>query len=182
MSFQTRLITAFFAAVMMSPIALAAPAAEDSPQINKLLSDLRTQAIGLKEDAARMRAYALVMLPTESHTILVNEVTEHVVTILAQMAALESESSAGTAWQKTAIERVRPFVKELAANTSAVIEIIREHPNEISSEGYRDYIDANNDLSHHLVTLISSFVDYGKAKEKLDRLSHELEFETEDSR
>jgi hypothetical protein len=128
-----------------------------------------------------MQAYALVKLPTESHSVMVNEVTEHVGMILAQLAALDAASAGASAWQKTAIERIKPFANELAANTSAAIEIIQKHPDEIRSEAYRDYIEANNDQAYHLVTLISSFVEYGRAREKLDRLSRRLELDPKDT-
>jgi len=44
---------------------------------------------------------------------------------------------------------------------------------------YRDYLEANADYASDLAAMIANFVDYGKAKQRMERLGSKLEVPAE---
>ena len=66
-------------------------------------------------------------------------------------------------------------MKEIASNTDTVIEFINKKPTRLFTTEYKDFIEANADSADHLARLVADFVDYGRAKNRLDRLGSKLE-------
>jgi hypothetical protein len=146
----------------------------DSEQVSKLLSEAKTMAFQLKEDAAAMESFTRSNVTWESHAAAINQIKEHVNALGRQVAKLKDARNAASPWQKTAIDRINPFLDELGGYTSAVIEHIsvqRKH----SAEEYKDYLEANADYSADLAAMIADFVDYGKTKQRFERLTAKLE-------
>jgi hypothetical protein len=63
---------------------------------------------------------------------------------------------------------------ELGGYTSAVIEHISGQQKH-SADEYKDYLEANADYSADLAAMIADFVDYGKTKQRFERLTARLE-------
>jgi len=68
-----------------------------------------------------------------------------------------------------------PDLDELGGYTSAVIERITDQPKRLFTDEYKDYLRANADYATDLAGVISDFVDYGKARDRMERLSKKLE-------
>jgi len=68
-----------------------------------------------------------------------------------------------------------PFIDELGGYTSAVIEHLNASPRKLNTAEYKDYLEANVDYSADLAAMIGHFVDYGKTKERMERLTNKLE-------
>jgi hypothetical protein len=88
---------------------------------------------------------------------------------------LNQKRPEAASWQQQAINRVSPLLKEMASNVQATIVFLKKHPERLQNFDYRDYVEANADISGSLATLISDFVEYGKTKEKLEELAQKLE-------
>jgi len=58
--------------------------------------------------------------------------------------------------------------------TAAIIEHIKGEPRHTLAE-YKDYLETNADYARELATTITNFVDYGRTREKLERLAGKLE-------
>lgn len=165
------LIGGFFAA---SPAVIAAEA-PDSEQVSKLLSEAKTTAYQLREDAAAMERFTRVGASWEVHADAINQIKEHVNALAKTAAKLEDARSTASPWQKTAIDRVNPFLDELGGYTTAAIEHINgNHSNHTLAE-YNDYLEANADYSADLAAMIGEFVDYGKARQRMERMGAKLE-------
>jgi hypothetical protein len=147
----------------------------DSEQVNKLLSDAKTQAFELKEDAATMETYSRSNLSWESHAAAIIQMKEHVNEAGRQLKKLEDIRGTASPWHATAIERIRPLLKQLASDTEAVIERVNSSRGRIHTGDYKEYLEANADSAEDLAQLIADFVDYGKTKDKLERLTDKLE-------
>jgi hypothetical protein len=160
--------------VAISPVVKAADAA-DSEQVSQLLSDARTDAFQLKEDASTMHLYSTSNLSWQTHAAKVNLIKEHINAVGRHLAKLEELRGEASPWQKTAIDRIRPLLKELASNTEAIIEYLNKNPGRLRAPEYRDFLEANADQSEQLAALIGDFVDYGKTKQRLERLRDKLE-------
>jgi hypothetical protein len=150
---------------------------QDSEQISKLLSDAKTTAFQIKEDAATMEGFTRMDLSWQSHADAINQIKDHVNALGRQAAKLKELKNTGSPWQKTAIDRIGPYLDELGGYTSAVIEHINsEHKHTLTE--YRDYLEANADYSSDLAAMIAQFVDYGKTKQRMQRLGDKLEIAT----
>jgi hypothetical protein len=165
------LLLAGFAA---SPAALKAAANPDSEQVSKLLSEAKTMAFQLKEDAVAMESYTRMNATWESHAAAINQIKEHINVLGRQVAKLRDAEGGASPWQRTAIERIYPYLDEMSGYTTAVIERLngdRKH----TIADYKDYLEANADYASDLASMIGDFVDYGNAKDRAERLGAKLE-------
>jgi hypothetical protein len=71
------------------------------------------------------------------------------------------------------------LLKELADNTTNVIQYIKDNPKRLMFPAYKEYIEANADTSSRLTSLIGDFQDYGNTKQRLEALADKLELTSE---
>ncbi len=148
--------------------------AQDSEEVSKLLSEAKTQAFQLKEDASTMESFTRMNVSWESHAAAINTIRDHVNALGRQEAKLKAARGMASPWQKAAIDRITPYLDELAGYTTAVIEHINGEKRHNLSE-YKDYLEANADYSSDLAAMIGDFVDYGKTRERMESLGAKLE-------
>jgi hypothetical protein len=156
-----------------SPVILAADV-PDSAQVTKLLSEAKTQAFQLKEDAATMESFNRMAVTREDQAIAINQIRDNVNTLVRTEAKLKEAQAGAAPWQKQVIGRIVPFLDELEGYTSAVIEHLNGTTLHTPAE-YKDYLETNADNSADLAKMIADFVDYGKTKERLEQLTNKLE-------
>jgi plasmid replication initiation protein len=164
-------------AVLLAGWAGAANAAvvPDSEHVAKLLSEAKTMAFQIKEDAVAMEGFTRMTVSWESHAVAINEIKDHVNALEKQEAKLKDARSAASPWQKTAIDRIVPYLDELEGYTSAVIEHINAQPKRLFTDDYKDFLEANADYATDLASMIADFVDYGKTRDRMERLGNKLE-------
>ena len=162
------------AGFLMPPSTVKAAVNPDSEQVSKLLSEAKTMAFQMKEDAVTMESYTRTNATWESHAAAINQIKEHINVLGRQVTKLKAAESTASPWQKTAIDRINPFLDEMSGYTTAVIERVngdRKH----TIADYKDYLEANADYATDLASMIGDFVDYGNAKERMERLGAKLE-------
>lgn len=163
------------ASVLFAP---AIQAADDNvPAVSDLLSEAKTQAVKLNDDADEMASFTRSELSWQSHAAAIDRIKEDVNAMNRQLTKLQEARDRALPWQKTAIDRMLPLMRELSFNTTAVIEHLNSHPRDLRADSYKDYLEANADAASRLASLIGDFVDYGKTKDRLERLSDSLELE-----
>jgi hypothetical protein len=150
-------------------------ASPDSEQVSKLLAEVRGEALLLRDDAQLMESYTRSDISRETQGRTVTAVRAHVNAIGKKLAELMSAKNSASPWQVAAIERIQPWVRELATNTSRAIGYINSGPANYKTGEYKEYLEANSDVSNGLFSLISDFVDYGNSKDRMDRLATRLE-------
>ena len=165
------LLLAGFLAMTAASKAAQAP---DSEQVSKLLSEAKTMAFELKEDAVTMESFTRMNVSWESHATAINQIKDHINALTAQTAKLKEARSAGSPWQQTAIDRITPFLDELGGYTYAVIEHLNGEVKHTPAE-YKDYLQANADYATDLAAMIGNFVDFGRSKDRMQRLADKLE-------
>jgi len=162
--------------VCVSPALRAADVAPDSKEVSDLLSEAKTGAIQVKDDAVEMESFTNSNLTWQSHASKVLEIKEHINNLGKTVSKLNQARNTGSAWQQTAIDRANPILRELAANVQATIEHLnkdRTHP--LQTTEHKDYLKANAELSTKMADLVSDFVTYGELKAKFERISQKLE-------
>src|SRR5215471_9341081 len=163
------------AGFLICPAKLRAIEPGGSPEITKLLADVKAEAVELKNDSEDLDTFAQSRLTWESHARKVEMVKEHINNTGRLLAKLKDVEASGAPWQQTAIQRIEPLLKELAANTEGTIIYLNENRAKIHFPEFRDYVKANYELATDLEALIRDFVNYGEAKEKFERLGHRVE-------
>ena len=171
----TMALALFALAVVVTTPALKAAGAPDSEQVNKLLSEAKTQAFQLKEDASTMQSYTQSSAGWETHSTAVNQMRDHINSTARTLTQLDEGRKNASPWQAAAIDKIRPLLKEIATNTETVIQYINKNPKRLTSSEYKDYIETNADVTSKLAGLISDYVEYGNTKDRLERLSRRLE-------
>jgi len=111
----------------------------------------------------------------ESHAVAINQIREHVNALEKQEAKLKGARAEAAPWQKTAIDRIVPYLDELEGYTSAVIERLTDQPKRLFTDEYKDFLAANPDYATDLAAMIGDFVDYGKTRDRMERLGNKLE-------
>jgi hypothetical protein len=147
----------------------------DSEQVSKLLSEAQTIAFQVKEDAVTMESFTRADLSWESHAAAIAQVKEHFNALARQLDKLKAARNIASPWQKTAIDRIEPYLDEMVGYTEAVIEHINASPKLLGTPEYKDYLEANADYATDLAAMIANFVEYGRTKERLQRLTDKLE-------
>ena len=56
-----------------------------------------------------------------------------------------------------------------------MIEHLNDNPKQVFTPEYRDYLEADADYATDLAAMIAQFIDYGKTKQRLVNLTHDLE-------
>jgi hypothetical protein len=147
----------------------------DSEHVNKLLSEAKTMAFQLKEDAEYMEGFNRSTASWETHAAQITYIKDHVNELGKHEAKLQAARAEASPWQKIAIDRITPFLDELGGYTSAVIEHINAAPKRLNTPEYKDYLEANADYAGDLAKMIADFVDYGKNKDRVEYLNDKLE-------
>src|SRR5215831_15390065 len=160
------------ALMLIGPVYAVEPS--NPEKVSKLLSEAKTMAFELKEDAAAMEGFTRMNVSLETHAAAINQIKDHVNALARQADKLEAAKPFAEPWQKTAIDRIRPFIDELTGYTYAVIEHLNGDKKHTFAE-YKDYLEANADYSADLAAMIANFVDYGKAKQRFEKLAAKLE-------
>jgi hypothetical protein len=168
-----------FALPLAGFLALPARAADvpDNQQVNKLLSETKTMAFQLKEDAGIMESFTRTNVSLESQAVAINQFKDHVNALRKQEAKLQEAKGNAAPWQKAAIVSITPFLDELEGYTFGIIDHLNGTPKHNFAE-YKDYLEANADYASDLAAVIADYVDYGKTKERLERLGAKLEIPT----
>jgi len=172
----TGTLALFAAGFFVPPSILKAADIPDSAQVTKMLSETKTMAYQLKEDALTMESFNYTKASWEAQVAAINTIKDHINALGKQVAKLRGAEGETSPWQKAVIERINPFLDEMVGYTTAEIEHLsgaREH----NFAEYKDYLEANADYASDLSAMIDDFVSYGNAKNRVEHLVSKLEIE-----
>lgn len=156
----------------MSPALMAA----DDEAVSKLLGEAKMQSYAISVDAGVLESYTReTTLSWVSHALEITRMKNDINAAGKTVASLSAAKAQAAPWQVTAIDRIIPFLREIASNTTAAIEYLNKNQSRLNAKEYQDYIEANADTSQELSTLIAHFVDYGNHKDRYDSLRNKLE-------
>jgi hypothetical protein len=148
---------------------------EENSEVARLLADARDKAVVLSRDADELEALTRSNVSWESHAAMLDTMKDDVNDLARIVEQLNAARSSASPWQQQAIDRMIPLMKELAANTTAAINHLRENQIRPTSGSYTEYLKANRETAHELADMISSFVQYGQTRAKLEKLEQKLE-------
>jgi hypothetical protein len=148
---------------------------EENAEVTRLLEDARDKAAVLSRDADEMEAFTRSNVSWQTHAEMLETIKEDVNALAKSVEKLESMRNSASPWQQQAIDRMVPLMKELASNTTAAINHVRDLQTRPVTPEYANYLRQNAETSNKLSDMISSFVDYDQTRAKLDNLEQKLE-------
>ena len=169
-------VLAVFMLPLFSPLPVrAASRTEENPEVTRLLAEARDEAAALSKDADEMEALTRSDVSWQSHAAMLETIKDHINSLGRTIDKLNAMRDSASDWQRQAIDRSIPLMRDLAANTTAAINHLNENKLRPTSGNYTEYLRENAETAHQLSDMISGFVRYGETREKLDKLEQRLE-------
>lgn len=150
-------------------------AQDENPTVTRLLADARDKAAAVSRDADELESLTRTDATWHAHAEKLEEMKQHINDLARSVEQLQAARDSASPWQRQAIDRMIPLMRELAANTTAAINHVSQHQTRPTSPAYVNYLKANTDAAHELASMISDFVQYGQARQKLQNLEQKLE-------
>jgi hypothetical protein len=162
-----------FAAAVICTLLLSSAAAQQS-NASQLLEQTRSVSAQLNRDVVQMESFTRSKVSWETHATQINTIKAHINNAGKLVGQLEDARGSAAQWQRDAIDRITPLLKEMASNTEAIINHLNK-AKRVWDPPYQEYLKANHELSDELTKAIGDFVDYGNTREKLETLEKKLE-------
>jgi hypothetical protein len=121
-----------------------------------------------------MESFRRMNLGAATHGLAINEIKDEINQLGRQFGRLKALEGEASPWQRTAINRIEPYLAELGGYTSAVIERLSGDRTHTIAD-YNDYLQANADYATDLAAMLNEFVDYGNSRGRVERLGGKLE-------
>lgn len=139
----------------------------DPKQVSALLVDAKTMAVQAKDDALSMQSYSQMAIPWGSHAAAIGQIREHVMAMNRQVMELKAAEGSAEPWQKNVINRIEPYLAEMAKSNEAVIDEMNEHPSLFGTPAWNAYLQANADSAVYLAGMIVNLVNNGALRQKI---------------
>lgn len=167
----------FAAAISARPLPAQNP---DSEKINQLLAQAKSHAVQLEDDADLLVAFTRSHVSWEAHADKLRAMSTDVNEMGKIVSQLQAISSEGSAWQKVAIDRIYPMLRDMADELTTTIKFLSAHQSQVNMPPYQDYAHANYDLASRTSSLVGDLVAYGKAKSDSSAIQQRLELPAKD--
>jgi hypothetical protein len=161
--------------LLACPVLLAVESKEENPQVTQLLSEAREKAAVLSRDADEMESLTRSDVSWQTHASMLETMKEDVNDLGKIVERLEASRESASQWQRQAIDRMVPLLKELASNTTAAINHLDQERTRPTTGEYADYLQQNAKTARELSDMVSSFVQYDQTRAKLEKLEQKLE-------
>jgi len=167
------------AAAMFAFVSTAAMAqTADSEEISRLLTQAKSHAVLVADDASQLQSFVNSTDSWVSHSAKLSQMVEHVNALGVVNKGLADLRPQGSPWQQIAIDRVDPLLRDVAAQLTATIKHLKTHQSQIHMGPYRDLVQATHDYASRTAEMISDFVEYDRAKSRVEALERKLELPT----
>ena len=151
---------------------------EENQEVTRLLQDARDKAAVVSRDADEMETLTRSDTSWQTHASMLETMKEDVNDLAKDVEKLTAARDSASPWQQQAIDRMLPLMKELASNTTAAINHLKQERTRPTTPEYAEYLRQNSESARQLSDMISSFVQYGQTRAKLDKLEQKLEIGT----
>lgn len=161
------------AALLMAGLPAMAQKA-DSIRITSFLQHARDHAAKANLDAERLESYTRSKTTWESHANNLARMREDINELGKDVATLSAAREEGSPWQQEAIDDIDPLLNSMADHLSLMIKHLNDNQSRVHMPPYKDYAQANYQLSQKLLSMINDYVDYAEAKATAEALEQKL--------
>ena len=148
---------------MLMPRLSSAADVPDSKEANKLFSEVKSQAVQLKQDAEMLESYTRSDISRDTQVCVVDQIKEEIDSVSRQVSKLNALVAVASPWQKEAVDRIKVVTYELVTNEDAIVHNINSGCS-LTSGDYASYVHANVTLSDRLLNAIKQYVDTPRAQ------------------
>jgi hypothetical protein len=139
------------------------------------LQDMEMYASDTAQQADQLLQISLVnLLSAETHTAMLVTIKADVNKMGQEIASLEAEHYSLPKWEQQASDKALPLLKETAANAQSAIEFLRDNPNRLWTEDYRNYANTIERDSEQLAKTLRDYLKYAKAHGEEQHLEQNL--------
>ena len=171
------LASCLVSAMIAAPAALRADTNNANPDPAKVqdiahdLSTLEEQAAGVSRDAATVRSLSQDHHTNwQSHAYYLNNLREDVNGMGRLLAELEEMKPEASVVQQMAIERSRPHLVALAAETTEALNLLRARAGNVMQPQFKETVAELASQAEILYQTLDTIVDYHNADDRLDSL------------
>ena len=161
------------ASALLIAISLPLAQAANKKDPGATIQDLEQSAFD-----AELRADSLSVaynLSWQTHSTYLNALRDDINRMGRDLRSLDDRFDSLAPWQKKAVNKVEPMLKDAAANTDHAVDFFNEHRNELWSEDYRGYITSLFDESRQIADTLKDYLKYAKAHNQEQQLKEILE-------
>ncbi|HZZ38505.1 MAG TPA: hypothetical protein VFE06_05180 [Acidobacteriaceae bacterium] len=148
---------------------------EETAEVTELLSQAAQEAAQLSRDADDMESLLHSDVSWQSHADMLNRIRDDVNTLGRTVARLNTTYESGSEWQRQAVDRILPLLRELASNTTAAINHLNANQARPTTPDYVNYLEENAETAHRLAEMTSDLVKYAKSRTTLEKMEDKLE-------
>jgi hypothetical protein len=147
-----------------------------SAEVTELLAQVKAKAVALEKDTEHLSSWTHArQVSWQSHTTQINLIREHVNEAGKLLARMHETRAMAAPWQGEAMDHIQPLLKELADNTSTLIEHLNDSKSNVHLSDYRDSARAGADTAKELAALVRDYVEYGEHEAEFRRLQDKLD-------
>lgn len=147
----------------------------DSAHVTHLLTNAEHYSNLAANDAEILESFTRSKLSWQSHSAQLELIRENVNNLGKVVQQLNDARSEGSPWQQTAIFRINPLMREIAAQLTATIDHLTANQSRIEMKPYQDYTRATYEVTRRAALTISDYVEYGRAKARAENLQQKME-------
>ena len=151
-------------------VLLLAQTSAMAAEVTALFQQARTTASQLSRDAATMESFTRGNLSWQSHSAQISRIKEHINEAGSILSQMQAARGGAKPWHQDAIDGITPALKQLAANTEAVISHLNENPNQLKNPTYVQYLRSNAQSASELSAAVGNVVDYDNTKTKMEEM------------
>jgi hypothetical protein len=169
-------------ALAASPSLLAAPVAAGpgadpaaSREAALLLTDLREEAAHVQSDAAQLQLWSLSsQLAWESHSQQLAEIRDNVNAMGRKLARLEQIRDMAAPWERMAIDRAAPLLKQVAVDTQKAILFVNDNREHLFAPDYHQMVSSLYDETRKLHQQVRDYQRLSRTQKREMQLEETL--------
>lgn len=139
----------------------------NAEKVSELLTDAKTMAVQVEQDAVTMASYSQLDMKWQSHSAALAEMRQDLMSLNQQLTRLKASEGVAEPWQKKVVARIEPYVNSLTEDNEAVLDEAEAHPSLFGTPAWNAYVQANANSAAYLESLIVNFIDNGALRDKM---------------
>ena len=159
------------------PLAQAGPKAKDaSPavQARAVFQEVDASSAQIADVAEQLSERAKRQADPQLHAEGLDTLKEDVNSIGSELSSLDAERASLAPWEVEALDKTISLMQQVAANAEKAIEIYNSDRNRLWATAYPADTAKAAEEADQVKTLLSGYLKLAKARERGDRLEHDL--------
>ena len=142
-------------------------------QAKTTLGQIEESAASAADEAYPLQQIGTGLSP-DSHQVYLMELKDDINRMGREISSLNAESGSLAPWEKQAIDKVEPLLRETAGNVQKAIEDFNQNRNDLWRADYRNSLADARQESAQIAKSLKDYLKYAKAHDQEQQLSGSL--------